>query len=71
MTRHCPELDSTSDWLKQISLTEQPIRSRYPDLGSDNSSRWETSGGVAKCRLFYQANVFLANKSAYYGLDFF
>ena len=49
----------------------QPMRKHYPDLGSDTSSLWdfwtrfsdvisrETSGGVAKCRLFF---LFLANR---------
>ena len=42
MTRHYPDLGSTSKWLKQISHAARPIRS---------------SGGVAKCRLFSQAKM--------------
>ena len=67
MTRHCPELGSTSDWLNQISHAAQPIRrttqiwvvTRHHNgisaLVSQTSFGGETSGSVAKCRLFSQA----------------
>ena len=57
----------TSDWLKQISLAVRPIRSTtqiwvvtrhqygISALVSQTSFRGETSGSVAKCRLFSQA----------------
>ena len=65
MTRHYPDPGSASDWLNQISHTARPIRSTTQ--GSDASSVWtfyprfsdsfdrETSGSVAKCRLFSEA----------------
>ena len=67
MTRHCPELGGTSDWLNQISHAAQPIRrttqiwvvTRHHNgisaLVSQTSFGGETSGSVAKCRLFSQA----------------
>ena len=68
MTRHYPDLGSASDWLNQISHVARPIRittqiwvmtrHRYgiSALVSQTSFRGETSGGVAKCRLFSQAS---------------
>ena len=67
MTCYYPDLSSASDWLKQISLAAQPIRSTtltsavtrhqygISALVSQTSFREETSGGIAKCRLFYKA----------------
>ena len=60
MTCHYPDLDSASDWLKEIPLATRP------DLGSVASGNQcgisalvsqasfggETSGGDPKCRLF-------------------
>ena len=68
MTRHYPDLDSASDWLKQISHAAPPIKSitqiwvvtghqyAIPALFSQTLFRRETTGGVAKCRLFSQAS---------------
>ena len=67
MTRHYPELGSASDWLNQISHVARPIRrttqtwvvTRHQHgisaLVSRLSFGGETSGSVAKCRLFSQA----------------
>ena len=67
MTRQCPDLGSVSDWLNQISHPARPIRSTsqiwlvtrhqygISALVSQTSFGVETSGSVAKCRLFYQA----------------
>ena len=79
MTRRYPDLDSASDWLRQISHAaewsraardiffnqlEVLLRSAYivtrhqygiSALVSQTSFRAETSGGIAKCRLFSQA----------------
>ena len=67
MTRHYPELGSTSDWLNQISHAARLIRrttqiwivTRHQygisALVSRTSFGRETSGSVAKCRLFSQA----------------
>ena len=67
MTRHDPDLGSASDWLKQISHATRPIRrttqiwvvTRHQygisALVSRLSFGGETSGSVAKCRLFSQA----------------
>ena len=60
ITRHYPELGSASDWFSQISHAIRPIRSstqigvvtRHQYWISHTSFRGETSGGVAKCRLF-------------------
>ena len=69
MTRHYPDLGSTSDWLKRISQAARPIRSptqiwmvtrqQYgiSALISQTSFRGEISDGVAKCRLFPQATA--------------
>ena len=61
------DLGSASDWLKQISFTLRPIRmntqiwvvKHFCSRFSDVISRGETSGGVAKRRLFSQANMAL------------
>ena len=71
MTRRFPHLGSSSDWLKQISHTAQPIRNTTQiwvvarhqygvfALFSQTLGLGETSGlGVAKCWLFYQAMYF-------------
>ena len=67
MTCHYPDLGGAFDWLKQISLTPQPIRSTtqiwvvthhqygISALVSQTSFHGETSGSVAKCRKFSQA----------------
>ena len=69
MTRQYLDLGSASDWLNQISHTARPIRSTIQisvvtrqqygifALVSQTSFGGEASGGVAKCRLFPQANV--------------
>ena len=71
MMRHYPDLDSASDWLNQISHAARPIRSitqiwvvkrhQYGifALVSQTSFGGETSGSVAKCRLFSQAIVIM------------
>ena len=68
MTRHYQDLGSASDWLNQISHAARPIRrttqiwvvTRHQywisALVSQTSFGGETSGSVAKCRLFSQAN---------------
>ena len=67
MTRHYSDLESASDWLKQISQAAQPIRSTTQIWGemhhqygisalvSQTSFRGQTRGGVVKCWLFSQA----------------
>ena len=67
MTRHYPDLSSASDWSCCMGNLIQPIRSttqmwvvtrhRYgiSALVSQTSFGRETSGSVAKCRLFSQA----------------
>ena len=69
MTCHYPDLGSASDWLNQISHAARPIRSTtqiwvvtrhqygISALVSQTSFRGETTGGVAKCRLFSPTNV--------------
>ena len=59
MTRHYPDLGSASDWLNQIFHGARPIRSTYKisALVSQTSFGRETSGSVAKCRLFSQAEA--------------
>ena len=66
MTRHYPDLGSTSDWLKQISLATRPIRNTtqiwvvtrhqhgISALISQTLFRGKTTGGVTNCRLFSQ-----------------
>ena len=68
MTCNYPDLGSTSDWLKQISLVARPIgsttqiwivtRHQYEIsalVPQTSSCAGEISGGVAKCGLFSQA----------------
>ena len=64
ITHHYPDLSNASDWLKQISDAARPIRSSIQiwvvtrhqygisAVVSQTSFLGETSGGVAKCRLF-------------------
>ena len=68
MTRHYPDLGSASDWSCRVGNLIQPIRSTtqiwvvtrhqygISALVSQKSFGLETSGGVAKCRLFSQAD---------------
>ena len=56
MTRHYPVLGSAADRLKQLSHPTRPIKSTTHI--SQASFRAETSGGVAKCRLFCQVTLF-------------
>ena len=70
MTRHYPDLGSASDWLNQISHAARPIRSTtqisvvtrhqygISVLVSQTSFGGETSGNVAKCRLFSLAKQY-------------
>ena len=53
MTCHYPHLGSVSDWFKQISSTHDQSERVIPRT----LFRKETSGGVAKCRLFPQAKT--------------
>ena len=67
MTRHYPDLGSSSDLLNQISYAARPITSTTQNwivtrhqygtsaLVSLTSFGGETSGNVAKCRLFSQS----------------
>ena len=69
MTHHYPDLGSASDWLNQISHTALPIRSTIKilvvthhqyaisALVSQTLFGRETSGSVAKCRLFSHADL--------------
>ena len=69
MTHHYPDLTSACDWLNQISHAAWPIKSTtqiwvvihhqcgISALISQMSFGRETSGSVAKCRLFSQATV--------------
>ena len=69
MTRHHPDLGSASDWLNQISHWVRPIRRTTQiwvvmrhqygifALVSQTPFGGETSGSVAKCRLFSQAST--------------
>ena len=69
MTHHYPDLTSACDWLNQISHATRPIKSTtqirvvmHHQCGisafiSQMSFDRETSGSVAKCRLFSQATV--------------
>ena len=68
-TRHYPDLASASDWSCRVGNLIQPIRSttqiwvvtrhKYgiSALVSQTSFGGETSGSVAKCRLFSQATL--------------
>ena len=58
MMHHYPDLGSASDWLSKFSANKK----YFADLGSVwnfcthlSDVIWETSSGVAKCELFYQA----------------
>ena len=63
MTCHCPDLGSASGWLNQISHAARQIRcsthiwvvTRHQYGIFRASFGGETSGGVAKCRLFSHA----------------
>ena len=69
MTRHCPDLGSASDWSCRVGNLIQPIRSTtqirvvsrhqygISALISQTSFGGETSGSIAKFRLFSQAKV--------------
>ena len=69
MTRHYPDLCSSSDWSKQISRAARPPRNNtqiwivtrhqygISTLVSQTSFRGETSGGVTKFPLFSQAST--------------
>ena len=71
MTRHYPDLGSPSDWSCRVGNLIQPIRSTtqlwevtrhqcgISALVSQTSFGGETSGSVAKCRLFSQASTVL------------
>ena len=71
---HFPDLDSTSDWLKQISLVAQPIKSttqiwvvthyrhEISALILQKSFCGQAIGDIAKCALFY-VFVFQADKA--------
>ena len=71
MTPHYPDLGSAPDWLNEISHAARPIRSTNRiwevtrhhygifALVSQTSFGGETSGRVAKCRLFSEANLAL------------
>ena len=77
MTRHYSDLDSASDWMKQISPAVRPIRTitqiwvltrhQYgiSAFVSQTSFRGETSGGVAKCRLFSQSILLFVTRNLY------
>ena len=74
MTRHYPDLASASDWSCRVGNLIQPIRSttqiwvvtphKYgiSALVSQTSFGGETSGSVAKCRLFSQATGHLLSR---------
>ena len=74
MTHHYPDLGSASDWSCRVGNLIQPIRNTtqiwvvtrhqygISALVSQTSFGGETSGSVAKCRLFSQASVFLGKK---------
>ena len=69
MRCHYPDLASASDWLNQISHAARPIRSTtqiwvvtrhqfgFSALVSQTSFGEETSGSVARCRLFSPARI--------------
>ena len=73
MTRHCPDLGSASDWSCRVVNLIQPIRSTtqiwvvtrhqygISALVSQTSFGGETSGSVAKYRLFSQASALPEN----------
>ena len=59
------DLDSASDWLKQISLAARPIRKYYQaDLGSDKSSTWKIyaqTESFLRCHMLGESMVALQN----------
>ena len=69
ITRHYPDLGSTSDWSCRMGNLIQPIRSTtqilvvtrhqygISALVSHSSFSWKTSGSVARCRLFFHALI--------------
>ena len=69
MPSQYPDLGSGSDWLKQISHAARPIRSTtqiwvvtrdqygISSLVPQTSFGGKTSGGVAKCRLFFSGHL--------------
>ena len=63
MTRHYPDLGGASDWLNQISRAAWPLMTRHQygisALVSQTSFGGETSGNVAKYRLFSHAKPYL------------
>ena len=75
--RHYLDLGCASDWLKICIIQSEALPrfgkvTRYQygisALASQMSFRWETTGGVAKCRLFSLARVFIEVRcySSYY-----
>ena len=69
MTRHYPDVGSTSDWLSEIfshseSLPSSGLRHQYgvSALVFQASFRGETTGGSAKCRLFSQVKIKIAQQ---------
>ena len=74
MTRHYPNLDSASDWSCRVGNLIQPIRSTtqiwvvtrhqygISALVSRMSFGGETNGSVAKCWLFSQAILAVAQE---------
>ena len=74
MTRHYPDLGSTSDWLKRAGTSFQPIRSTtkiwvvtrhqygISALVTQTSFYEGSSGDLAKRRLFSQAKFFPVKK---------
>ena len=74
MTSHYPDLGGVSDWSCHVINLIKPIRSTtqiwvvkrhqygISALVSQTSFREETSGSVAKCRLFSQARVLFQDK---------
>ena len=76
MTRHYTDLGTASDWLKQLSLAAQPVRSttqtwvvprhqyRISVVVSQMLFSSETSGGIAICWLFSEATNPSARHSA-------
>ena len=71
MTRHYPDLSSASDWLHISNFPRGTTNQKHYPIWvvtrhqygisahvSQTSFRGETSGGIAKCRLFSQAKAF-------------
>ena len=83
MTRHYPDLDSAFDWLKQISHVARPIKSitqiwvvtrhqcGISALISQTLFRGETTGGVAKCRLFLRLALWITDETLHLAFDVF